>query len=403
MSLYSGNNWGIPQNFAYVVYDKGAEMFMSRPENKDIKINYKTGSLYKHYSEWLAQLVLKGKEPDLFLIVEEDFKTFASIGLLENLNTLIEKDPTFTKDSFYQRSLDAGSYKGGQYSLPISIVPSFLIVNKSLLSAYNLTIDQENWDWNQFYRLCRQLTKDIDQDGQIDTFGVYGYDWHQAFYTNDQTLFKPDSPRTGFSNQRMAESIDFLKKLYTLNKGEIVTAKNFEQGNVGFKVFNFSEYRAYGSYPYRILKYANFEWEAIPIPSGPHGQSSSKLYTVQVGLSSRSKHKKAAFRFMNFLTNNEEFQSEIWKQTNNLPAKRSVVNRLYSSIESNYDETKILSYPFINMIIENSYIDPNFKWYSSIDDFITQKIFQIVAKDSDTKQGVKELRDEMERKLILSQ
>ena len=119
----------------------------------------------------------------------------------------------------------------------------------------------------------------------------------------------------------MVESLEFLKMMYRLNRGEIVSAKHFEQGNVGFKVFNFSEYRAYGSYPYRILKYANFEWEAIPFPSGPEGASSSKLYSVQVGLSSRSKNKKAAFEFMKFLTNNEEFQYEIWKQTNNLPAK----------------------------------------------------------------------------------
>ena len=143
MSLYSGNSWGIPQNFAYVIYDKAASMFLELPENKGIDIQYKTGSLYRHYSEWLAQLVLKGKEPDLFLIVEEDFKTYASIGLLENLTPYIEKDSSFNKDSFYRKSLDAGSYKGGQYSLPISIVPSFLIVNKSLLSEENITINPE--------------------------------------------------------------------------------------------------------------------------------------------------------------------------------------------------------------------------------------------------------------------
>jgi len=36
--------------------------------------------MYKDYSEWFAQLVLKGKESDIFLILEEDFNTYAAIG-----------------------------------------------------------------------------------------------------------------------------------------------------------------------------------------------------------------------------------------------------------------------------------------------------------------------------------
>lgn len=400
MSLYTGNNWGVPQAFAYAIYDKAEEMFLSLPDKKNIRIEYKTGSLYHHYSERLAQLILTGDEPDLFLMVEEDFNTYASIGLLEKLNPFINDDPSFNKNTYYARALDAGAFKGEQYSLPISIVPSFLIVNKDLLTSENIVIDKDSWDWNQFISICKKLTRDTDNDGELDQFGVYGYDWHHALYSNDQYLIKPDSHEIGFSDEKMKEILNFLKKLYNLNRGIHITEDDFTQGKVGFKVFNFSEYRVYGSYPYRILKYTNFEWEAILIPAGPQGKSSSKLFTVQIGMSSRAKNKKTVFEFLKFLTCNEEFQEEIFRQTNNLPSNKIVVNRLYNSLKEKEDETKTLSIPFLNSVIKNSYIDPNFKWYASIDDYIDQKIFQIIVNNEDIEEKVEELKVGLEEKLI---
>ncbi len=400
MSLYTGNNWGVPQAFAYAIYDTAAEMYTTMPDHPNIEIEYKTGSLYSHYSERLAQQILTGNEPDLFLMVEEDFNTYASIGLLENLNPYIEKDLSFDKNNYYRRALDAGSFRGGQYSLPISIVPSFLIVNKDLLAKNNIEIDSYSWDWEQFLEICTKLTRDTDKDGDLDQFGVYGYDWHQALYSNDKYLFKPDSHEIGFSDKRLKETLDFLKKMHNINKGTQVTEKDFTQGRVGFKVFNYSEYRVYGSYPYRILKYSNFEWDAIPVPSGPCGNRSSKLYTVQVGMSSRSKNKKAAFNFLKFLSSNENFQKEIWHQTNNLPANKNVVQEIYRNSTVDEGSVKAIGYPFLQSIIQNSYIDPNFKWYSSIDEYIDQKIFKIIAMDQNTEEGVAEFRHGLEEKLL---
>ncbi len=397
MSVYSGNSWGIPQAFVYSVYDRAIEIFLSRPENRNIQIRLKTGTMYNYYSEWLAQRVLKGQEPDLFLLVEEDFNTYASIGLLQNLDDFISEDRDFPWDSYYSRALEAGVFNGGQYSLPLSVVPSFLAVNKTLLSDAGIEIDRNNWNWDQLYRICRALTQDSDRDGEPDTFGIFGYDWHHAFYTNEDYLFYPDKPKIGFENGRMTQTLEYLKKMHKLNQGQIVREEDFEAGNVGFKSFNFSEYKVYGTYPYRILKYENFEWDAIPLPAGPSGKSSSKLYTLQVGMSSRSRHKEEAFAFLKFLTSDEEFQTEIWNKTNTLPANRNVVNTIYNSSDSDLEEMNLLNYPLLTSLIQNSYLDPDFKWYRSMDDFIGQSLFQIVVEDRDTETGIKELREDIEK------
>ncbi|WP_319560688.1 extracellular solute-binding protein [Marispirochaeta sp.] len=387
LALYSGNSWGVPQNFAYAIYDKAVEMFEERFAKEGYRVELRTGTMYKDYSEWFAQLVLKGKEPDIFLIIEEDFTTYAAIGLLERLDKYIEKSD-LSPDFFFSNALEAGKYQGAQYSLPIYIVPSFLIINNDLFDSLGLKVDLDNWTWDQFYQLCEQITDDLDGDGAPDQFGVEGYDWHHAFYTNDKTLFNADSTQSGFNHERFSEMLRFLKKMHALNQGVLVREGMFEDGRVGFKTFNLSEFRVYGSYPYRILRYEDFDWEALPFPHGPHGSSKSKLYTVQLGMSSRSRHKDVAFEFLKFISGDEDFQYQIWEYSNMLPVNRKVFDHIYKTGIMQRDGMRPLDRQFIESVIANSYIDPDFKKYPMIDEYITQRIFTIIAQDEDIAKGV---------------
>jgi len=47
---------------------------------------------------------------------------------------------------------------------------------------------------------------------------------------------------------------------------------------------------------------------------------------------------------------------------------------------------------FIESVIADSYIDPDFKKYPVIDDYITQRIFKIIAQDEDIPAGIDDLR-----------
>jgi multiple sugar transport system substrate-binding protein len=394
-SVYSGNNWGVPAGAAYAIYDEAKAMFEARPENRGIRIKLITGTLFRDYSEWFAQLALKGREPDIFMVKDEDFNVLASVGIMEDLGSYISGDPSFRAEAFYPKALEAGVHSGGQYSLPISVVPSFLIVNRTLLKREGIAIDRERWDWDQFYRICRSLTKDADGDGAVDQFGVYGYTWQDAFYTNGQTLFSPDGSRVVFEDQAMIETLANLKRIFDLNRGATISESDFDRGRAGFKEFNLAEYRAYGSYPYRILKYSDFEWEILPFPSGPRGHSISKLYTVQVGMSSRSRHKAEAFRFLEFLASDKRYQRQIWLSTNVLPADRELVAELRKAWAGGENDARLLDFLENNRIMENLYVDPAFKWYADMNARINDRVFQIVAGNQDIERSVPILRREI--------
>ncbi|MGI6778826.1 MAG: ABC transporter substrate-binding protein [Acetivibrionales bacterium] len=393
VAVHSGNSWSVPQKHAYAIYDEAVKLFEKKYRN--VKVELKTGRLIQHYSEWFAQQVLKGEEADVFLVLEEDFNTYASIGLFENLTPYIEKDRDFNIEEFYPESLHTGQYYGNQYTLPFELAPSFMVVNKTLLEQEGIHIDPDEWTWDSFYRICKDVTKDIDNNGYLDQFGVYGYDWEHAFYTNDYSLFTQGGKSIAFNDDRLFETIEFMKRMYELNKGIVVREEFFAKGQVAFKIFTLPEYRAYGSYPYRIIKYKEFEWEAIPFPSGPNGRSSSKLYAVQIGMSSRSENKKMAYELIKHLTNNREVQCKIWDYTYTLPANKEVVRDIYDSNTEEIQD-KVIDADFLNNAIKHSYMEPNFKLYSHLKKLMDQKIFQIIAQDLDTREGIKEIREEIE-------
>lgn len=394
VAVYSGNSWGVPQHYAYKIYDEAVKQF-EQEYGKKVQIELKTGVMYNHFSDWFAKQVLMGEETDVFLILEEDFSTYASIGLFEDLSPYLAGDGNDHNDIYYHKALEAGQYKGTQYSLPISVVPSFLIVNYTLLKKNDISIDLDNWTWEAFYDICKAVTKDTDKDGQYDQFGVYGYGWDDAFYTNDEKLFDDDGRKMVFNTDNFIETVRHLKDLYKLNRGINVKEADFDKGKMAFKTFNLSEYRAYATYPYKIIKYADFQWDVIPFPKGPQGQSKSKLYTLQMGISSRGKNKQIAYDFIKYMTSNEQLQEKVWELTYTLPANKNTVNRLYEERKYIDEEFRKLDPKLLSDIISNSYRDPDFKLYSRLDKVIEQSIFEIMVRDLDIPTGVSDLKKEL--------
>ena len=397
VALYSGTSWNVPQKNAYTIYDLVAENFEKQYPGQDVKINYITGQMISNYSEWLAQKVLLGEEADIFLVLEEDFSTYSSIGLFEDLTPYINSTSDFNEAGFYQRALQAGQYYGNQYTLPFLVAPTFMVANRTLLEKENIIIDDDHWTWDDLYEISERVTKDLDDDGRPDQFGIYDYDWENAFYTNDRQLFPNDGSRIAFNDDYLAETINFMKRLHQLNLGIVLRETMFDRGQVAFKMFSLPEYRAYGTYPYRILKYENFEWEAVPMPAGPNGYSSSRLYTVQLGMSSRSDNKQLAFEFMKFMTTDEKSQELIWNETYALPAQRHIVDRIYKSDHPEVLESKAVDSVFLAEAIENSYLDPHFKKFSNLKAVMDQQIYQIVAGDLDVKEGIKYMKKDLDR------
>jgi multiple sugar transport system substrate-binding protein len=129
----------------------------------------------------------------------------------------------------------------------------------------------------------------------------------------------------------------------------------------------------------------------------------SKLYTVQVGMSSRSRHKEEAYRFLSFVAGSEDFQRRIWRESNVLPVNRNVIAELkYEGGNSENDE-RLLSFLADNRIMENLYVDPAFKWYSDMKTRIDDQVFKMIATDQNIRSGIPALRKDIDSLLAEKQ
>lgn len=322
VGVFSDSYWEVQNGYSYRILEDAIALF--EKEHPGVKVEYVSGILKDDYPEWLSEQLILGKAPDIFLIFGENFSDLAEIGALKNLNGLIEEDVSFSVDDFYSSAFAYGKYKEKQYALPYECAPRLMFVNKTILDAEGIAMPEGDWTWDDFYEICKAVTRDLDGNGMPDQFGVAGYTWSEAFDSNGVKLFDEQGSECYLTDERVREAIMFLEKLEGLANGYQVTGKDFDLGKVAFQPMLFSEYRAYKPYPLSIKKYSGFEWECVSMPAGGHGSNRSQLDTLMVAMNGNTRHIRTAWEFMKLLSADERIQEEIFDYSEGVSVIKTV-------------------------------------------------------------------------------
>jgi len=317
VGVYAGSYWDTPNGDCYQILDDAIALFQER--HPGVRVEYVSGIPTDAYSEWLAEKILKGTEPDLYFVLPEDFNLLASSGALEKLDGLMSADPEFDPSAYYAPCLRSGVFDGVQYALPQESVPTIMFVNKTLLESRGIALPDNDWTWDDFYDICARVT-----DVENKQFGVFGYTWLNALYSNGTGLFSEDGKACNLADGNVQEAVRFARSLQNLNGGYTVTSRDFDLGRVAFRPFLFSEYRAYQPYPWRVKKYSSFEWDCVCMPAGPSGGNVSELRTMLLGISSRSRHSELAWELAKLLSMDETVQNELYTYSHGISPIRHV-------------------------------------------------------------------------------
>lgn len=105
-----------------------------------------------------------------------------------------------------------------------------------------------------------------------------------------------------------------------------LSEKTFDEGRVAFRPMLFSEYRSYEPYPWRIKRSSNFEWDCIAMPSGTSvgGGNYSRLSTLMLGISQRTKHSRLSWELLKTIACTEEMQTMVYTELSGVSALHSV-------------------------------------------------------------------------------
>ena len=359
IGVYSGSYWNTPNGNCYHILDEAIGLF--EEAHPGVKVEYVSGIPADDYSEWLAGQIMMGTEPDLYFVLPEDFDLLVSSGALAQLDERIAQDPEFDTSVYYEPCLRSGQSEGKQYALPHESVPTIMFVNKTLLEVSGIPMPENDWTWEDFYSICAQVTN-------VDSrqYGVYGYTWLDAMYSNGASLFSEDGRRCYLAEEKVLEAIQFTDRLMDLNGGYSVTARDFDVGKVAFCPLLYSEYRAYQPYPWRVKKYSAFQWDCVSMPAGGSGANVSELHTMMLGISSRTRHEDLAWEFCKLLSIDEDVQRMLYTHSHGISPLQAVAEdpELLQQIHHDIPEGSGFSPEMIHQIMSNAVVAPKFNGYS---------------------------------------
>ena len=318
IGVYAGSSWDVPNSRENKALDSLIKKF--EKTHPHVKVVYESGIPKKDYADWLAEQVLKGEQPDLFMVPENDFSMLASAGALKSLDTLLTDDE---RTAFYPVAYKAGQYQGVSYALPVESNPIMMCVNKDLLEKEGISIPESGWTLADFYEICKKVTNDTNGDGVVDQYGITDYTWQQALvayggHLTDKSGINVDSPE-------MHQALAFMSKLDMLSQHYKVIPHDFDEGRVAFYPMSLAQYRTYKPYPYHVAKYSSFSWTCIPMPTANSKVMGTQVKTSLFGMSSNTKQEKLAWEFMLLLSQDKESQQTLFEKSQGTSVLPSVV------------------------------------------------------------------------------
>lgn len=146
-------------------FEKVVAQFEKTPASKGLKVST-LAIPYDAYADKISAAVPRGKGPDLFIYAQDRLGGWIEAGkTVEPIDFFVDKP---VKDRLLPGMIDAMTYKGGLYGLPINYKMPTLIYNKDLVKAPPKTT-------GEMVKLAKSLT-----NAQSGRYGL-AY-WYTNFY-----------------------------------------------------------------------------------------------------------------------------------------------------------------------------------------------------------------------------
>lgn len=264
-------------------------------------INLVIQTVVGDYMQWLQTSIASGTTPDIVSLGTETVNMCLDAGLLEPLNSYIEKYGTDIED-FEETILSNYTFDGEVYGLPKDFNTLVMFYNEDMLKAAG--IDQAPAVWDEVTAAAEAVTKD----------GVVG-----LCLSDDVARFDPFIRMAGgrftdengvptFTAEGNAEGLGFYYSF--IQNG---TGKSPAELGVGWNAEAFAQGKAAMIFeggwavPFLNTTAPDLNWKMAPLPAGPKSQDTLVFDGVYC-VTADSKVKDAAFQVIEFLSGPEAQQ-----------------------------------------------------------------------------------------------
>jgi multiple sugar transport system substrate-binding protein len=271
-----------------------------------------------------------GSPPDLFLVNYRFYGQFAATGVLEPIEERVASSDAFEEEDFYPEALDAFRWEGELTCLPQNISSLVVYYNRDVFQSLGVPEPQPGWTWGDMRQAATGLTRDSNGDGRAELYGlgvepsiirVAPFVWSNGGEVVDDeerpTRLALDSP----------EALAALRNFLALRTqdGVVPTDADVEAEDDEARFMNgrlAMILQSRRSTPaFRTIK--KFDWDVAPLPR--FRQPAGILHSDAYCLTRASKHKDAAWRFMEFALG-PEGQRTTARTGRTVPSLKEVAN-----------------------------------------------------------------------------
>ncbi|SDE19582.1 ABC-type glycerol-3-phosphate transport system, substrate-binding protein [Paenibacillus sp. UNCCL117] len=308
-------------------YDKLVASFMEK--NPGIKVEM-TPIPYSDYDTKLRVSISSGSPPDIMALDAPTLGSYAHAGALKPLTSYFKADGNM--DDIPKSTLATYTYQNEIYMAPLTESSIALFYNKKLFEAKGIPLPSKNpdepWTWEQVLDAAKKIN---DPAG-----GVFGIDPAQGFNNAGATAYfkypiiwqfggelmdaEGKTSKGYLDSPETKKALEFFADLY--NKHSVSALEYppdpFPNGKLGMTV------DGSWSLAYLAEKFPNFklgvDYDIAPLPKGSKQAVANGSWAL--GISAKSQHADAAWKFVNFVTS-KEGQIAYSSMTKDIPSRYS--------------------------------------------------------------------------------
>ncbi|NWQ39616.1 sugar ABC transporter substrate-binding protein [Bacillus sp. EB106-08-02-XG196] len=238
---------------------------------------------------------------------------------LEPLDSYIKDRGEEYKGNFYEALWNYNSVGEDIYGLPVGYTTHVVYYNKDLFDAAGIEYPQAGWTWDDLQEAAKKLT---DKEKKITGFAFPGqpdpYDFEMYLWGNGASYVDSKGKLAGNLNSKKSiETFTMFQNM--LEDGIAITTEGWgdtemKSGRVGMFIN--------GAWYLSAFKEAGINYGVVEIPVFGDNPSASIVSSSGIAMSKDSKHKEAAFKFMEFWTGEQANKERLSFE---LPVLKSVV------------------------------------------------------------------------------
>lgn len=182
-------------------------------ETSNVKVDIQVMD-WTTYWTMLEAGVSGGEMPDVFWMHSQYAEMYKNAGVLADLNSYIAEDDAIDLENYYPGITELYSGENGeQFAIPKDHDTIAVIYNKAIFDKYGIDYPTNDWTWEEYADIAKEITEKGKDDGVYGTYMNCGNNqdgWWNTVYSFGGSIISEDRKASGMDSAESIKAMQFI-------------------------------------------------------------------------------------------------------------------------------------------------------------------------------------------------